>query len=104
VKFKQYDYIKEEHLRKRIEWCQKNLEFGSSMADVLYIDEVGFNLSVVVAIGREGVIAHDVTLVCILGSKFLKFVQTKAIPSLDGQRFSIINVLIHKSCENTTSS
>jgi len=53
----------------------------------------------VVAGGREGVIALDVTLDAYNKDKFLKFIQTKVIPSLDTRRFIFIdNVPFYKSC------
>jgi hypothetical protein len=45
-------------------------------------------VSLVVAIGCEGVIAHNVTLGADDSKKFLEFTQTKVIPSLDRQRFN----------------
>jgi hypothetical protein len=93
------------------------------MVDIVYVDEVGFNLhltqrfgrarqgqrcqqicptqrdqklSLVVAIGREGVIAHDDILGAYNTKKFLKFIQAKVIPSLDRQRFILMdNVVLH---------
>ena len=60
----------------------------------------GKNLSLVVAIGHEGVIARDVTLGAYNIGKFLEFIQTKVIPNLDRQRFILMdNVPCHKSCE-----
>jgi transposase len=51
----------------------------------------------VVVVGREGVIAHDVTLGAYNTNKFLEFIQTKVIPSLDEQRFIFIyNVPFHR--------
>lgn len=42
--YNQERYNNEECLREHIEWCQKFLELGGSMVDVVYMDEVGFNL------------------------------------------------------------
>ena len=42
-------------------------------------------------IGCEGVIAQDVTLCAYNTYKFLEFIQTKVIPSLDGQRVILMN-------------
>jgi hypothetical protein len=56
--------------------------------------------SLEVAIGREGVIAHDVTLGAYNTNKFLKFFQTRVIPSLDRQTFMLMdNVPFHESRE-----
>lgn len=47
VKFMRYesnDYDNEECLKESIEWCQKSLEHNGNMVDVVYINEVGFNL------------------------------------------------------------
>ena len=116
-------YNNEEHLREHIEWCQKFLELSGNMVDIVYMDEVGFNLhfirqfgrarpgqrchpicptqrdrklSLVVAIGREGVIAHDATLGAYNTDKFFKYMQAKVIPSLDRQRFILTgNVVFH---------
>ena len=50
-----------------------------------------------VAIGREGVIAYNVTLGAYHTYKFL---ETKVIPSLDRQRFILMdNVPFHKSSD-----
>jgi hypothetical protein len=38
------DYNNEEPLREFIEWYQNILELGGSMADVIYMNEVGINL------------------------------------------------------------
>lgn len=59
--------------------------------------ERGQNLSLVVAVGHEGVIAHNVTLRAYNSNKFLEFSQTKVIPSLDRRRF-MDNVPFHKFC------
>ena len=34
----------EEHLTKCVEQCQRNLELGGSIIEIVYMDEVGFNL------------------------------------------------------------
>ena len=103
------------------------------LVDVVYVDKVSFSLrlthsfgrdssrtrcqqicptqrgrnllvSLVVVIGREGVIAHVVTLGADDSKKFLEFTQTKVIPSHDKQRIILMdNVPFHRSCENTTS-
>ena len=127
MRYEPKDYNSEECLKERIEWCQKFLELGGSLVNVVYMDEVGFNLhltrrfgrarrgqrchrirptqrrrnlSLVVAVGREGIIAHDVTLGAYNTDKFLEFVLTKVIPSLDRQRFILMdNVSFHKSSE-----
>ena len=120
----------EERLRERIKWCQMFLKLNSSMANVVYMDEVGFylhlarrfervrwglryqwicptqrgwNLSLVVAAGHERVIAHDVTLGAYNTYKFLEFTQVKVNPNLDRQRCILMdNFSFHKSW-NTTS-
>ena len=97
------------------------------MVDFVYVDEVGFNLhlthrfgrahqgqrcqqprptqrgrnlSLVVAVAREGVIAHNVTLGAYNSCKFLEIIQTKVIPSLHRQRFiPMDNVPFHRPCE-----
>lgn len=46
-----YEY-NEEHLREHIEWSKKFLELGGSMVDVVYVNEVGFNLLVTCQFGR----------------------------------------------------
>jgi hypothetical protein len=38
------DHYNEEHLRECIVKCQKFLELGGNMVDVVYVDEGGFNL------------------------------------------------------------
>jgi hypothetical protein len=38
------EYNNEECLREHIEWCQRKLELDGSMAKVVYVDEVGFDL------------------------------------------------------------
>jgi transposase len=54
----------------------------------------------VVAVGREGVIALGVTLGAYNIDKFLEFIQTKVIPSLDRQRFIVMdNAPFYRSCE-----
>lgn len=45
----------------------------------------GWNLSLVVAVGCERVMAHDVTLGAYDKNKFLEIIQTNVIPSLDRQ-------------------
>jgi hypothetical protein len=45
----------------------------------------------VAAVGHEGVIAYDFTLGAYNTNKFLEFIQTKAIPSLDRQRSIIMD-------------
>jgi hypothetical protein len=89
------DYNNEEPLREHIEWCQKLLELISKMVDVAYVNMLvsiyiwHFDLegllndkdankfvqlkSLEVAVGREGVIAHDVTLGAYNTNKFFKF-------------------------------
>jgi hypothetical protein len=60
----------------------------------------GQDLSLVVVVDCEGVIAHNVTLGAYNTNKFLEFIQTKVIPSLDIQRFILVNnVPFHKSHE-----
>ena len=60
----------------------------------------GRNLSLVVVLGCEGVIAYDVTLGTYNTNKFLVFIKTKVISSLDRQRFILMNnVPFHKSRE-----
>ena len=55
----------------------------------------GQDLSLVVVVGCEGV-----TLGAYNTNKFLEFIQTKVIPSLDIQRFILVNnVPFHKSRE-----
>ena len=120
-------YNNEEHLRECIQWCQKFLELWGIMVDVVYIDEVGFNLNLtpwlarahrgqrcqwirpaqrgqnlssVVAVGHEGVIAQDITLGAYNTTKFIKLIHNKVIPSLDRQRFILMdNVSFHRSRE-----
>ena len=59
-----------------------------------------FHVSWVVVVGHEGVITHDVTLGAYNTNKFLEFIQTKVIPSLDRQRVILIdNVPFHKCHE-----
>jgi hypothetical protein len=121
------DYNNEEHLRERIEWCQKFLELSGNMVDIVYVDEVGFylhltqrfgrarqgqrcqricptqrdqKLSLVVAIGREGVIAHNAILCAYNTKKFLKFIQAKVIPSLDRQRFILMDNVVLPPFQN----
>ena len=48
-------------------------------------------LYLVVVVGREGVIAHDVTFGAYNTDKFLEFIRTEVIPSLDEQRFIFID-------------
>jgi hypothetical protein len=38
------DYINIERLRERIECCQKKLEHSGNMVDVVYMNQVGFDL------------------------------------------------------------
>ena len=65
-----------------------------------YPTQRGRNLSSVVAIGREGVIAHDVALGAYNTCKFLEFIHIKVMPSLDKQRFILMdNASFHKSHE-----
>ena len=47
MRYEPYDYDNEERLRGLIEWCEKFLELGGSMVDVVYVDEVGFNLHLI---------------------------------------------------------
>jgi hypothetical protein len=97
------------------------------MADVVYMDEFGFNLhltrrfgrarrgqrcqqigltqrglnlSLLIAIGCEGVTAHDVALGTYNIDNFLEFIQSKVNPSLDIQRFILMdNALFYRSRE-----
>ena len=60
----------------------------------------GQNLSLVVAVGCEGVIAHNATFGAYTTYKFLEFIQTKAISGLDRQRFILMeNVPFGRSRE-----
>ena len=83
------DYNNEECLRKRIERCQKNSKLVGSITNNVYMDECNFNSHLTrrfgrahqglrcnwrLKNGREGVIAHDVTLGAYNTSKFFKFI------------------------------
>ena len=58
----------------------------------------GRNLSLVIAVDHEGVIAHNVTLGAYNIDKLLEFIQTHIIPNLDIQKFILMNnVPLHKS-------
>jgi len=55
---------------------------------------------VVLVVGCERVIVHDITLGAYNTNKFLEFVQTKVIPSLDRQRFILMdNIPFHRFYE-----
>lgn len=49
------NYNKEERLSERVKRCQKFLEFGGSVVDVVYINEAHFNLYLTHCFGR----AHE---------------------------------------------
>ena len=100
MRYKLNNYKNEEYVRGCIERCQKFLELNGSMVDVVYVDKVGFNLhltlqfkkacwgqrcqwihptqknqnlSLVVIVGCEGVVAHNVTLGAYTTKKLLEF-------------------------------
>jgi hypothetical protein len=49
------------------------------------------NLSLVVVISHEGVVAHNVILGAHNTDKSFEFIHTKVIPSLERQRFVLMN-------------
>ena len=129
LRYEPNDYNNEERLREHIEWCWKFLELSGNMVGVIHVNEVRFNLYLTGrferahwwqrcqqicptqrdwnlsifggVVGREGVIAYDVTLGAYNTYQFLKLIQTKVVPSLDRQRFILMdNVPFHKSREN----
>jgi transposase len=119
------DYNSPERIQHRQAWTQEFLEMGGSMMEAVYIDEAGFNLhlarrfgrsrrgrravqvrptqrgrniSLVVAIGMEGVIAAQVRLGAFNTERYNEFLRDGLLPALNGPRTLIQdNVPFHRS-------
>ena len=77
--------------------CRFGKAYQGQRCQQIHPTQRGRNLFMVVAIGCERVIAHDVTLGAYNTNKFI---QTKVITSLDRQRFILMeNFSSHITCE-----
>jgi transposase len=111
-------------IKQRVTWCQQFLKKGWSMTDAVYIDEAGFNLhltrrygrapkgqracvvrptqrgrniSVIVAVGREGIIGFRAQLGAVNAGIFLDFVNEAILPRLNTPRVVLADkVPFHK--------
>src|SRR3954454_5726617 len=97
-------YNNEQRIQERKEWCQKILALGGKMIDGVYIDESGFNLhlarrvgraprgkraiqirptqrgrnvSVAIAVAREGIIEIEARLGSYNTDKYIDFIKNK---------------------------
>ena len=127
LRYEPEDYNSPERIRARLEWTQHFIDIGGSMMEVVYMDEAGFNLhstrrfgraergkraavvrptqkgrnvSMVVAVAREGIVASEIKLGAYNGGKYLEFVRDKVLPALQGPRIIVAgNVPFHKKQE-----
>ena len=118
MRYEPEDYNSDIRVQDRVEWCQKFFDLGGGMMDAVYMDEAGFNLhltrhfgraprgkkavrvrptqkgrnvSVAVAVGREGIIGVESRLGAYNGEKFIEFVQNRVLPNLDRSRFILLD-------------
>ena len=127
MRYEPEDYNCPERIQARLDWTQNFIDIGGSMMEVVYLDEAGFNLhltrrfgraqrgkratvvrptqrgrnvSMVVAVTREGIVASDIRLGAYNGDRYLEFVRNKLLPALLTPRIIVAdNVPFHKKQE-----
>jgi transposase len=121
------DFNSGRRIQERMDWAREFLEMGRSMMDAVYVDEAGFNLhltrrfgraprgrratkvrptqrgknmSVAIAVSREGILAHDVRLGAYNSVSFTEFIRTKLLPALHHPKIILMdNVPFHKNSD-----
>jgi len=125
LRYEPEDYNSPARINARATWTQNFLELGFSMMDCVFVDESGFNLhltrrfgrspkgkrasqvrptqrgrnvSLVAAVGREGIIASEVMLGAFNSEKYEAFFANKLLGALKGPRTIIMdNVPFHRT-------
>ncbi|KAK3827670.1 MAG: DDE superfamily endonuclease-domain-containing protein [Benniella sp.] len=125
MRFDPEDYNSDTRRADRVTWTRDFMKIGTSMTDVVFIDEAGFNLRLtrrvgrvprgeravmvpptqrgenmclVVTVGKEGVIASHVELGAFHAESYLQFITTHLLPALHEPRTIVMdNVPFQKS-------
>ena len=124
IRYEPVDYNSEQRIEDRYNWVRRLEDTNTLLTDCVFLDESGFNLhltrrfgrarkgqqativrptqrgrnvSLMVAVAREGIVATEVRLGAFNANLFVDFLMNSLIPALDGPRTIVMdNVPFHK--------